>query len=70
VDNGSFVVTDDVAFRHAQRTSASPDPSPASHGIELHTVAGAEHDFTASVASGHLDDDVMFVVHAVPPLIN
>lgn len=68
---GSLVVSEDYAprfpLRHALKDVRLARSVAASRGIDLHTVAGAEQDYAAAAAAGHLDEDVMAVIHAVRP---
>jgi len=68
---GSLVVAEDYAprfpLRHALKDVRLARSVAAAHGIDLRTVAGAEQAYAAAAAAGHLDDDVMAVVHAVRP---
>lgn len=71
---GSLVVAEDYAarfpLRHALKDVRLARSVAASRGIDLRTVAGAEQDYAAAAESGHLDDDVMAVVHAIRPTEN
>ena len=68
---GSLVVSEDYAprfpLRHALKDVRLARSVAASRGIDLQTVAGAEQDYAAAAAAGHLDEDVMAVIHAVRP---
>jgi 3-hydroxyisobutyrate dehydrogenase-like beta-hydroxyacid dehydrogenase len=68
---GSLVVEDDYAprfpLRHALKDVRLARSVAASHGLDLRVVAGAEEEYAAAAGSGHQDEDVMAVVHAVRP---
>jgi 3-hydroxyisobutyrate dehydrogenase-like beta-hydroxyacid dehydrogenase len=68
---GSLVVEEDYAprfpLRHALKDVRLARSVAATHGLDLRVVAGAEEEYAAAVGSGHQDEDVMAVVHAVRP---
>ncbi|MCW2740663.1 MAG: 2-hydroxy-3-oxopropionate reductase [Blastococcus sp.] len=68
---GSLVVDEDYAprfpLRHALKDVRLARSVAATHGLDLRVVAGAEEEYAAAAGSGHQDEDVMAVVHAVRP---
>jgi 3-hydroxyisobutyrate dehydrogenase-like beta-hydroxyacid dehydrogenase len=66
---GSLVVEEDYAprfpLRHALKDVRLARSVAASHGLDLHVVAGAEVEYATAAGAGHQDEDVMAVVHAV-----
>jgi 3-hydroxyisobutyrate dehydrogenase-like beta-hydroxyacid dehydrogenase len=68
---GSLVVEEDYAprfpLRHALKDVRLARSVAATEGLDLRVVAGAEEQYASAVRSGHQDDDVMAVVHAVRP---
>jgi 3-hydroxyisobutyrate dehydrogenase-like beta-hydroxyacid dehydrogenase len=68
---GSLVVEEDYAprfpLRHALKDVRLARLVAATHGLDLRVVAGAEEEYAAAAGSGHQDEDVMAVVHAVRP---
>jgi 3-hydroxyisobutyrate dehydrogenase-like beta-hydroxyacid dehydrogenase len=66
---GSLVVEGDYGprfpLKHALKDVRLARTVAAASGLTLHTVAGAEAEYSAAAAAGHLDEDVMAVVHAV-----
>lgn len=66
---GSLVVEEDYAprfpLRHALKDVRLARSVAATHGLDLRMVAGAEEEYAAAAGSGHKDEDVMSVVHAV-----
>lgn len=68
---GSLVVEEDYAprfpLRHALKDVRLARSVAATEGLDLRVVAGAEEQYAAAARSGHQDDDVMAVVHAVRP---
>jgi 3-hydroxyisobutyrate dehydrogenase-like beta-hydroxyacid dehydrogenase len=66
---GSLIAEDDYAprfpLRHALKDVRLARSVASSRGLDLRVVAGAEEEYAAAAGSGHQDEDVVAVVHAV-----
>lgn len=66
---GSLVVKEDYTprfpLRHALKDIRLARSVGIASGLDLRVVAGVEEDYAAAAVTGHQDEDVMAVVHAI-----